>query len=114
MLLPRIARTQAAYQQEMITEALLLNLSEKWKPVRWNPALFLNNLNAFHQMKSFTPKIRGDKKGPHQTHTENTKFGMGDYYGTGVKNKIGRVRSDSVGYRPVSKKQMGTPPKSVV
>jgi hypothetical protein len=84
------------------------------KQVRWNLVLFLNNLNAFHQMKSFTPKIRGDKKLHKESHTENTRFGMGDYYGTGIKSKMGRVRSDSVGYRPVSRKQMGTPPKSVV
>jgi hypothetical protein len=38
----------------------------------------------------------------------------GDYYGTGFKAKIGSMRSDSVGYRPVNKKQMGTPPTSVV
>lgn len=38
----------------------------------------------------------------------------GDYYGTGVKAKIGTMRSDSVGYRPVNRKQLGTPPKSVV
>lgn len=38
----------------------------------------------------------------------------GDYYGTGIKNPIGRLRDDTVGYRPVSRKQMGTPPKSVV
>ena len=65
-------------------------------------------------MKSFSPKIRGDKKSSVESHTENTKFGMGDYYGTGLKAKIGRVRSDSVGYRPVTRKQLGTPPKSVV
>lgn len=40
--------------------------------------------------------------------------GMGDYYGTGIKNSQGRMRGDSVGYRPVSRKQLGTPPKSVV
>jgi hypothetical protein len=38
----------------------------------------------------------------------------GDYYGTGYKNPVGRMRDDSVGYRPVSKKQMGTPPTTVV
>jgi len=38
----------------------------------------------------------------------------GDYYGTGVKNPIGTLRDDTLGYRPVSRKQMGTPPKSVV
>lgn len=49
-----------------------------------------------------------------EAHTAPTKFGMGDYYGSGVKNPIGRIRDDSVGYRPVNRKQLGTPPKSVV
>jgi hypothetical protein len=40
--------------------------------------------------------------------------GMGDYYGTAAKNPQGRMRGDSLGYRPVSRKQLGTPPKSVV
>lgn len=38
----------------------------------------------------------------------------GDYYGTGVKNPMGKMRDSSVGFRPVSKKQLETPPKSVV
>jgi hypothetical protein len=37
----------------------------------------------------------------------------GDYYGTGFKAKIGTMRSDSVGYRPVDKKQLGTPPTNL-
>ena len=40
--------------------------------------------------------------------------GMGTNYGTAVKNPQGSMRSDSVGYRPVSKKQLGTPPRGVV
>lgn len=41
--------------------------------------------------------------------------GAGTYYGTGVKNPEGKVRdSDTVGIRSVSKKQLGTPPRSVV
>jgi hypothetical protein len=44
----------------------------------------------------------------------NEHLGCGDYYGTGVRNPMGRMRDDSVGYIPVSKKQLGTPPKSVV
>jgi len=39
---------------------------------------------------------------------------MGDYYGTAKKNPQGRMRGDSLGYRPVSRKQLGTAPKSVV
>lgn len=40
--------------------------------------------------------------------------GMGFYYGMAMKNPMGEMRSDSVGYRPVSKKQLGIPPRSVV
>ena len=40
--------------------------------------------------------------------------GMGTYYGTGIKNPQGKMRGDSLGYIPVSKKQLGTPPKGVV
>ncbi len=49
-----------------------------------------------------------------EAHTAPTKYGMGNYYGTGFKAQIGRMRSGSVGYRPVSRKQLGTPPKNVV
>lgn len=39
----------------------------------------------------------------------------GDYYGTAFKQPMGRMRGDnSVGYRPMNKKQMGTPPTSIV
>lgn len=40
--------------------------------------------------------------------------GMGNYYGTAQKAPVGKLRSDTVGYRPVSQKQLGTPPKGVV
>jgi len=41
--------------------------------------------------------------------------GMGAYYGTAIKNPMGKIRgSSTVGYRPVSPHQLGTPPKSVV
>lgn len=40
--------------------------------------------------------------------------GMGFYYGRASRNPMGKLRSDTVGYAPVSKKQLGTPPRSVV
>ena len=46
--------------------------------------------------------------------TPNEHQGMGFYYGTGHKNPMGRMRGDSIGYIPVSKDQLGTPPKGVV
>jgi hypothetical protein len=45
------------------------------------------------------------------SHTPNTKFGMGDNYGTGVKQKIGR-QIDSYVDIPYGKKTK-TPPKSM-
>jgi len=44
-------------------------------------------------------------------HTANTKFGMGDYYGTGIKQKVGRSRDDLVNMSPL--KKMGKPPKNL-
>lgn len=42
------------------------------------------------------------------------KTASGDNYGTGYKAKVGKVRSSTVGYIPVSKKKLSKPPKSVV
>ena len=49
-----------------------------------------------------------------QAHTANTKYGMGNNYGTGIRAKLGKVRDDTVGMVKLSKKKLGTPPKSVV
>jgi hypothetical protein len=48
-----------------------------------------------------------------QAHVANTKYGMGDNYGQGIKAKLGRVRDGTMGMIPLSKKQMKTPPKSL-
>lgn len=45
-------------------------------------------------------------------HTQNTQFGMGDYYGTAIKNKMGKVR-DGMGQQLLSKTKLGNPPKSL-
>ena len=47
-----------------------------------------------------------------QSHTANTKYGMGDFQGVGVKQKVGRLRDDYMinGYKS---KNMGKPPKSL-
>ena len=48
-----------------------------------------------------------------EAHTMNTKYGMGDYYGTGIKQKMGRVREDSMGINAMAPKKLGKPPKSL-
>jgi hypothetical protein len=54
------------------------------------------------------PKKVGPNK---QSHTANTKYGMGDNYGTGVKNPLGKMRG--MGMQTLTKKKLGTPPKSI-
>lgn len=44
----------------------------------------------------------------------NEHLGMGNYYGRAHKNPMGAMRDDTLGYIPVSKKQLGTPPKNLV
>ena len=43
-------------------------------------------------------------------HTPNTKKGMGDFYGSGVKNPVMKPKS-TMGVKPI--KKMGKPPKSL-
>lgn len=59
-------------------------------------------------------KLPGNRTKNAEAHTSPTRFGMGNYYGMGYRNPMGRLRDDTLGYKPVSRKQMGTPPKSVV
>ena len=46
-------------------------------------------------------------------HTPNTPYGMGDHYGTGVKQKLGRVREDTLGMNAVTPRKLKIPPKSL-
>jgi hypothetical protein len=47
-----------------------------------------------------------------QAHTDNVKYGMGDYYGSGITNKIGKIRSVT-GYETPANINLNKPPKSV-
>lgn len=47
-----------------------------------------------------------------QAHTDNVKMGMGDYYGTGITAKIGKMR-EGTGFEILSKKKLKNPPKSL-
>lgn len=56
------------------------------------------------------------KGGPHKGdwHVAHTSMGMGDYYGTGIKAKVGKaVGGYSPNYLPVTKSKLGKPPKSL-
>lgn len=47
-------------------------------------------------------------------HGSNSPYGSGDYYGTGIKQKVGRVRQDFLDNQPISSKKIGKSPKSLV
>lgn len=55
----------------------------------------------------------GTYKKPRFAHTANTKYGMGDYYGTGIKAKLGRVRDETMGMVALTPKRLKTPPKGL-
>lgn len=53
-----------------------------------------------------------DFSGPDADQRAAPSPGAGDYYGTGIRNPMGRIRSSSVG-NPVSPGKLGKPPKSL-
>ncbi len=61
-------------------------------------------------MKPAKSKI--SPKAPKTAHTANTKYGMGDSYGSGVRQKLGTVR-EGIGMVKLTNKKLGTPPKSL-
>lgn len=51
-------------------------------------------------------------KAARNAHTANTKHGMGDYYGSGIKNPMGKIRS-VFGFTSSSPASLKKPPKSL-
>lgn len=45
-------------------------------------------------------------------HTPKSPKGSGDYYGTGVKQKVGKV-IDGLGQKPLDQKKIKKPPRSL-
>jgi hypothetical protein len=59
---------------------------------------------AIHENpKSKSPQIKVNK----------SKSPFGNYTGTGVRNRVGKMREGSVGVIPANKKQLKTPPKKL-
>lgn len=48
-----------------------------------------------------------------QAHTSDSPYGSGDYYGTGVKNPVGRMRETYMDACCPNSKDLGKPPKSL-
>lgn len=57
-------------------------------------------------MKKLTKKTK-------EWHSSPNKIGMGDYYGTAIKQKTARLRDTYSEISPMTNKKMGTPPKSL-
>lgn len=52
------------------------------------------------------------QKAARQYHTSKSNIGMGDNYGSGVRNKVGIARDVTTAPR-LSNKKLGKPPKSL-
>jgi len=48
-----------------------------------------------------------------EVHVARTKYGSGDYMGTGIKNKVGKIRSVFGIDGQMNSSQLKTPPKSL-
>jgi hypothetical protein len=62
------------------------------------------------------PKLKSTKfKKPYKgaAHTPASSKGLGDYYGTGIVAKIGKMRS-GIGYEEISPAKMKKAPRSLV
>lgn len=65
------------------------------------------------QAQPFKREQPGKYKKNKQSHVQNTKYGMGDNYGTGIKAKLGKIRGNTVGMSNLTSKQLKKPPKSL-
>lgn len=66
-----------------------------------------------YKPKTPTAHTKASKKSSGDSHVSYTSMGMGDYYGTGVKQPVGKMRSPTVGITPASMKKIKSPPKSL-
>jgi hypothetical protein len=53
------------------------------------------------------------KKSSGDWHVSHTSMGMGDNYGSGIKNPLGKMRDDSMGMTAVTPKKLKKPPRSL-
>jgi ATP-dependent protease Clp ATPase subunit len=51
-------------------------------------------------------------KAPKTAHTANTKKGLGDFYGQGVRQKLGKM-VEGMGMKQITPKKLRKPPKSL-
>ena len=46
-------------------------------------------------------------------HVANTKYGMGDNYGSGIKAKVGKIRPGNMGIDYIPETSLNKPPKNL-
>lgn len=52
------------------------------------------------------------KTNRHQAHTPKSPKGMGDFYGTGIRQPLGKMR-EGMGMQEITPKKLKKPPKSL-
>ncbi len=52
-------------------------------------------------------------KNAHTATPNQSGKAMGDYYGSGIKAKVGRMREDQLGFNSVPPKKLMKPPRSL-
>ena len=62
-----------------------------------------------------TPKSNFNVKKTYNgaAHTPHSQKGLGDYYGTGIVAKLGKMRDDSMGMQALTPTQMKKAPRSL-
>lgn len=65
-----------------------------------------------NKKEAHTAKSPKNSTGRGDWHVSHTSLGMGDYYGQGIRNPVGRIRSGS-GQVEVTPEKLKTPPRSL-
>jgi|HubBroStandDraft_4_1064222.scaffolds.fasta_scaffold31902_7 hypothetical protein len=66
------------------------------------------------RMQSQVPTPSKKSKNSGDSHVSHTSMGMGDYYGTGIKAKVGKVLEDTIGLNQVPNRKLKIKPRQVV
>ena len=57
---------------------------------------------------------KSQKKNKHkESHASSSPYGLGDYYGTGIKAKVGKVVSGGIGIDAIPPEKLKIPPKAL-
>jgi hypothetical protein len=97
MIRDQVAMSMLALIMERVIDSLLVIL------------VILKSKQKYYQESRMQ---KASKTSRTQAHTNKSPKGMGDYYGTGMKQPLGKMR-EGLGMVGLSKKKLGKPPKSL-